>query len=277
MTKPIVNIAGYKFVRLTADLEALRTKLYDLLAGHDILGTILLGTEGTNLMLAALRDEIEYAKNCLRAIPEFADLTFKESFSAEKPFDKLKIKIKKEIVSLGVESIDAVCMTAPTISPKELKLWLDEDRDFILLDTRNRYEVQLGTFDKAIELNIRHFRTFQKAIEKLPEYAKEKPLVMFCTGGIRCEKAGPFLLAQGFKQIYQLEGGILNYFKECGDAHYNGNCFIFDFRTAITPQLEETGLTQCERCQEFVTAEEQAQTSYQRGDYCIHCRKMAAA
>lgn len=277
MTKSIVNIAGYKFVRLAGDLEAFRTRLYEAFAGHDILGTILLGTEGTNLMLAASRDEIEYAKAVLCAIPEFSDLTFKESFSDEKPFSKFKIKIKKEIVSLGVESIDAVCMTAPTIAPKELKQWLDEDRDFILLDTRNHYEVQLGTFDKAIELNIRHFRTFQTAIEKLPVEAKEKPLVMFCTGGIRCEKAGPFLIEQGFKHIYQLEGGILNYFKECGAAHYNGNCFIFDYRTALTPQLEETGLTQCERCQEFVTAEEQAQTNYQRGDECIHCRAVEAA
>ena len=276
MTEEIVNIAGYKFVYLT-DLEALRTKLYENFAGHDILGTILLGEEGINLMLAGARTEIDYAIACLTQIPEFVDLTFKESFSAEKPFDKFKIKIKTEIVRLAVSSINAVEMTAPNIAPQELKQWLDEDRDFLLLDTRNHYEVQLGTFDKAVELNIRHFRTFQNAIEKLPEAAKEKPLVMFCTGGIRCEKAAPFLLEQGFKEVYQLEGGILNYFKECGDAHYNGNCFIFDHRTALTPQLEETGLTQCEQCQEFVTAEEQAQTNYKRGDQCIHCRDVKVA
>ena len=276
MNKNIVNIAGYKFVYLK-DLEELRTKLYESFAGHDVLGTILLGEEGINSMLAGTRDEIDYAINCLGQIPEFSDLTFKESFSAEKPFDKFKIKIKTEMVRLAVPEIDAVCMTAPTLAPQELKQWLDEDRDFLLLDTRNDYEVKLGTFDKAIELNIRHFRTFQDAIKQLSEEAKEKPLVMFCTGGIRCEKAGPFLLEQGFKQIYQLEGGILNYFKECGDAHYHGNCFIFDHRTAITPQLEETGLTQCERCQEFVTAEEQVLTNYQRGDQCIHCREMKVA
>jgi predicted sulfurtransferase len=276
MVTSIVNIAGYKFVYLT-DLEALRTKLYEQFVGQDILGTILLGEEGINLMLAGTRSDIDYASNCLRQIPEFADLTFKESFSAEKPYDKFKIKIKTEIVRLAVPEIDAVCMTAPTLAPQELKQWLDEDRDFLLLDTRNNYEVKLGTFDKAIELNIRHFRTFQDAIKQLPEAAKEKPLVMFCTGGIRCEKAAPFLVEQGFKEVYQLEGGILNYFKECGDAHYNGNCFIFDHRTALTPQLEETGLTQCERCQEFVTAEEQALTNYKRGDKCIYCRDKVAA
>lgn len=276
MTKPIVNIAGYKFVQLT-DLSELQTKLYELLSPQDVLGTILLGTEGINLMLAGTETAIESAKTIVMHIPEFADLTFKESFSAEKPFDKFKIKVKAEIVPLGVSSVDPIEMTAPDLDPRELKQWLDEERDFTLLDTRNHYEIELGTFDKAIDLNIRHFRTFQHAIEKLPEAAKEKPLVMFCTGGIRCEKAGPFLLQQGFKEVYQLEGGILNYFKECGDAHYNGNCFIFDHRTALTPQLEETGLTQCERCQAFVTADEQAQTNYQRGDHCIHCREMIAA
>jgi UPF0176 protein len=176
---------------------------------------------------------------------------------------------------MGVPGINPAEFTGPALSAKELKQWLDEGRDFVLLDTRNDYEIEIGTFEQATDLNIHHFRDFEAAVEKLPEESKQKPVVMFCTGGIRCEKASPLLLQKGFQEVYQLDGGIIKYFQEVGGAHYRGDCFIFDFRTSITPDCKETGLAQCEQCQQFVTADEQALTNYKRGDQCIHCMPKA--
>ena len=270
MENRILNIAAYKFVNLT-DLEALREKIYADLADYLLQGTILLAPEGINLMLAADVKTIEYVKIYLASHAQFSDLIYKDTYSTEMPFERFKIKIKSEIVPMGIENIKPDEFTGPTISPQQLKQWLDEDKDFVLLDTRNDYEIELGTFAKAVDYNIHNFRDFSVAADQIAETEKEKPVVMFCTGGIRCEKASPLLLKKGFKEVYQLEGGIINYFQKVGGEHYQGDCFVFDFRTAITPECKETGLTQCEQCQRFVTAEEQVQTQYKRGEHCIHC------
>jgi UPF0176 protein len=272
MMKHIVNIAAYKFVSL-CELDNLRTAIYKNCENSRILGTILLAPEGINLMLAGTRSEVDDIKICLNSYCEFSDLTYKETFSEEIPFDRFKIKIKNEIVPMGISNVKPGEYTGPTISAQELKKWIDEGRDFLLLDTRNDYEMEVGTFENAIGLNLRHFRKFDNAIDEvLPSACKTKPIVMFCTGGIRCEKASPLLINKGFEQVYQLDGGIIQYFQEVGGAHYRGDCFVFDHRTAITPACEETGLAQCERCQQFVTPQEQAQTNYRRGEYCIHCQ-----
>ena len=270
MENCILNIAAYKFINL-AELEVLREKIYADLVDYSIQGTILLAPEGINLMLAADIKTIEYVKRYFASYAEFSDLIYKDTYSSEVPFEQFKIKIKSEIVPMGIENIKPEEFTGPVISPQQLKQWLDEDKDFILLDTRNDYEIELGTFVKAVDYNIHNFRDFSEAADQVPEIEKEKPVVMFCTGGIRCEKASPLLLKKGFKEVYQLEGGIINYFQKVGGAHYQGDCFVFDFRTAITPECKETGLTQCEQCQRFVTAEEQVQTQYKRGEHCIHC------
>lgn len=276
MNQQIINTAAYKFVSL-ADLDCLREKIYADLASYDVLGTILLAPEGINLMLAAEQSALEKVRAYLNRYPEFADLEYKDTLSAERPFDRFQVKLKSEIVPMSIDGIEPACYTGPTITAHELKQWLDDDKDFMLLDTRNDYEIELGTFEKAIHWNIHNFREFAAAADAVSEADKAKPWVMFCTGGIRCEKASALLLQQkGFKNVYQLEGGIIKYFQEVGEAHYKGNCFVFDFRTAITPSCEETGLTQCERCQQFVTKEEQAQTNYQRGDRCIHCLEKVA-
>ncbi len=270
MENQFLNIAAYKFVKL-AGLEALREKIYKDLAHSPIQGTVLLAPEGINLMLAADIKTIENIKIYLASYPEFSDLTYKDTYSAQMPFERFKIKIKSEIVSMGLEDIKPAEYTGPTISPEQLKQWLDENKDFTLLDTRNDYEIEIGTFAKAVHYNIHNFRDFAVAADQTPAKEREKPVVMFCTGGIRCEKASPLLLKKGFKEVYQLEGGIINYFQKIGGAHYQGDCFVFDFRTAITPECKETGLTQCEQCQCFVTPEEQARTQYKRGEHCIHC------
>lgn len=276
MNQTIINTAGYKFVRLQ-QLEQLREKIYTDLSDCDVLGTILLAPEGVNLMLAGDVESLEYARQYLLKYPEFSDIEFKDTVSSSVPFERFRIKLKQEIVPMDIEGIEPACYTGPTISAQELKQWLDEEKDFVLLDTRNDYEIELGTFEKAIHWNIHNFRDFSAAADRVSEAEKQKPWVMFCTGGIRCEKASALLLQKkGFKDVYQLDGGIIKYFQQVGGAHYRGNCFIFDYRTAITPTCEETGLTQCEQCQQFVTQEEQKLTNYQRGDHCIHCMPKAA-
>lgn len=275
MNQQIINTAAYKFINLD-NLEGLRDEIYTDLVDCGVLGTILLAPEGVNLMMAGSTVALESARNRLSKVAQFADMEYKDTVSSDIPFERFRIKIKEEIVPMGVEGVQPACFTGPTISSHELKQWLDDDKDFILLDTRNDYEIEVGTFEKAVDWNIHSFRDFSAAADKVSDEDKQKPLVMFCTGGIRCEKASALLLQKkGFKNVYQLEGGIIKYFQEVGGAHYKGNCFIFDYRTAITPDCKETGLTQCEQCQQFVTHEEQAKTNYQRGDHCIHCMPVA--
>lgn len=276
MKNNIVNTAAYKFVSLS-DLEPLREQLNEKLAQLDIMGTILLASEGINLMLAGEKAAIDEVKVFLSRYDEFKEMIYKDTLSQEIPFERFRIKIKSEIVPMGVDSVVPEKDTGPTISAQELKQWLDEERDFILLDTRNDYEIELGSFDVATHYNIHKFREFEDSIDALPESEKEKPIVMFCTGGVRCEKASPLMIEKGFKEVYQLEGGIIKYFQEVGGAHYKGDCFVFDHRTAITPACEETGLTQCEKCQEFVTPDDQLKTNYQRGEHCVHCMPATAA
>ena len=223
----VTNIAAYKFAVLT-DLKPLRERLIALCREWNLRGTILLSTEGINLFLAGMRPEVEWLLTELRAVPGLHDLQPKVSESADQPFTRMLVKIKKEIISFGVEGIDPARKPAPKLSARELKKWLDEGRPVTLLDTRNNFEVQLGTFKNALPIGISHFREFPAAVQKLPEEMKQQPIVMFCTGGIRCEKAGPYMQREGFEQIFQLDGGILKYFEECGGDHYNGECFVFD-------------------------------------------------
>ena len=163
--------------------------------------------------------------------------------------------------------------TSPKIAAKELKRWLDEGRPVTLLDTRNDYEVKLGTFKGAIDPDIKTFRGFPDAVRKLPEELKDQPVVMFCTGGIRCEKAGPFMEMEGFKHIYQLDGGILKYFEECGGDHYDGDCFVFDQRVGVDPALCETDHAVCFACLAPLDATDQEDPRYVQGKSCPHCFK----
>lgn len=266
----IVNIAGYRFVELP-DFRALREPLRERCADLGVLGTILLSPEGINVMLAGKREAIEAIKSTLHADPRLADLDFKESFTEAPPFGRLLVKLKKEIISFGVADIDPARFTGPHITPAELKRWYDEGRDFVVLDTRNDYEYRLGTFENAIDPGIGGFREFPEAVRKLPEEYKDRPVVMFCTGGVRCEKASPFMLGEGFDQVYQLEGGILKYFEEVGGDHWVGECFVFDERVGLTPDLKASGAVICQACQSAVTREEQQSPDYIPGERCPHC------
>ncbi len=270
LSGPIVNIAAYKFVQLTS-LEKLRDRLRSRCKLAGLRGTILLSPEGINMFLAGSREGIDALLAEVRSLEGLGDLEVKESYSAEQPFNRMLVKLKREIIAFGVEGIAPAQRTSPKLSAQELKQWLDEGRPVRLLDTRNDYEVDLGTFRGAERLNIQHFRDFPAASTGLPEEAKGEPLVMFCTGGIRCEKAGPMLESIGFKQVYQLDGGILKYFEECGGAHYDGGCFVFDSRVVLGPDLQPTGAVQCYNCQAVLTHEDIQSPKFRFGKSCPNC------
>ncbi len=254
----IVNIAAYKFVSLKeSELPVLRADLKEKALESGIKGTILLSTEGINLFLAGEVEGIETFKQVLASNPHFGQLTYKESLSDEQPFSRMLVRLKKEIISMGCPEIRPESEAAPHLSPEELKEWYLQGKKMVILDTRNDYEVKLGTFDQAVDLNIKSFRDFPKVIENLPEEMKTLPIVTFCTGGIRCEKAAQLMLNRGFRNVYQLDGGILNYFEKVGGDHYHGECFVFDKRVAVNHRLEETATVQCYSCRNPLSADEQ--------------------
>ena len=236
----IVNIAAYRFADLD-NLGDLRTELLEHCLQADLRGTVLLSPEGINVFAAGLRKGIDHLLTRLRQIPGMTDLEVKESLSQTRPFRRMRIKIKPEIIAFGVEGITPQRYTSRRLSAQELKCWLDEGRPVTLLDTRNTFEFQAGTFQNAVAIGIEDFRDFPAAVDLLPEEMKDQPIVTFCTGGIRCEKATPFLERAGFRNVYQLDGGILKYFEECGGAHYNGHCFVFDERVAVDADLQAVG------------------------------------
>ena len=265
-----VNIAAYRFVELE-NLEERRGSLRKLCEDLQLRGTILLSPEGINLFLAGTRDAIDRFVTELTSDAPFAGMEIKESLSDHQPFNRTLVKIKKEIIAFGIDGIEPARRTSPKLSATELKKWLDESRPVTLLDTRNDYEVKVGTFEGAVDLDIDHFRQFPEAIRQLPDDLKKQPVVMFCTGGIRCEKAGPFMEQEGFEQIYQLDGGILKYFEECGGDHWDGECFVFDHRVAVGAELEETETQQCFACQMPLTDEDLKSERYVVAESCPHC------
>ncbi len=267
---PIVNIAAYKFAELS-DLKPLRERLIAHCKAAGLKGTILLSTEGINLFVAGEREAIDALLIELRRIPGLESLTAKISVSRHQPFNRMLVRIKREIIAFGVPGIEPAKRTSPKLAASELKQWLDEGRPVHLLDTRNEYEIKLGTFAGATTLGINHFRDFPAAVATLPPAWKEQPVVMFCTGGIRCEKAGPFMEREGFQNIFQLDGGILKYFEECGGAHYQGECFVFDQRVGVDPELGETDSDQCFVCLTPLSADDQRDARFVKGVSCPYC------
>ncbi len=266
----IINIAGYQFMTL-GDLVARRDALRTLTASRGLRGTILLSTEGLNLSIAGRREDVDAVLAYIRAIPGVGEFLVKETYSDQRPFNRMLVKIKREIIAFGVDGIDPAGRPSKRVRPSELKQWLDDGRPITLLDTRNQFEVDTGTFDGAVSIGIDDFRDFPKAVARLPEELKRTPVVTFCTGGIRCEKAAPFLEQAGFTEVYQLDGGILDYFKQCSGAHYHGDCFVFDQRVALDPNLNVSGLAQCFACQAILTADERASVEYVIGKRCPRC------
>ena len=274
MEQAIVNIAGYRFVDLP-DRDSLRQPMIDACASSQLRGTILLAHEGINFFLAGDEQGIETFLSFLDQDVRFLDIPLKRSHTTYQPFNRMNVRLKQEIISIGMDEVKPAEFTGETIAPTEFKQWLDEGKSVTVLDTRNDYEIRLGTFESAVDLDITSFRAFPAAIEALPEDIKDTPVVMFCTGGIRCEKASVVMLEAGFKDVRQLEGGILGYFEQVGGAHWNGDCFVFDHRVALTPELEESDAVQCFACRQPLSMEEQESPDYVvevSCPYCIHLR-----
>jgi UPF0176 protein len=235
----ILNIAAYKFVALD-HLPQLRAAFKARGEELGLKGTILLAAEGINLCLAGAAANVEAFLETLCPDERFASIEVRRSWSAGQPFNRLLVKIKREIVSMRCPEVIRAD-PAPRLAPQELKRWLDEGRAAVLLDTRNQFEVNAGTFENTLSLGLKSFSDFPRATPALPEKYKDEPIVTFCTGGIRCEKAALWLIGQGFREVYQLDGGILNYFAQCGGAHFRGECFVFDQRVALDAGLRQTG------------------------------------
>ena len=269
MVGKIVNIAGYRFVDLP-DRDELREPFKSVCDEVGLLGTILLSHEGINLFLSGGQSSIDLFIEYLEKDSRFIDMPLKVSYSERMSFRRMNVRLKNEIISLGLESIRPSESTGETISPSTFKSWLDEGREIVVLDTRNDYEVRLGTFDGAVNLNLSTFRAFPDAVKK-SEIDKNQTVVMFCTGGIRCEKASAVMMQQGWADVRQLEGGILGYFEEVGGEHWNGDCFVFDRRVALDPALEETTTQMCWACREPLTEEEMESEQYEIAKCCPYC------
>lgn len=238
----ILNIAAYKFVALN-ELDTLQTAVREAAQSRALRGTVLLAEEGINLFLAAPRDDIHDFLAWLRRDVRFHDLEVKESWSLGQPFRKLLVRIKPEIIRMNHPAIQPATGRAAAVGAATLKRWLDaghddEGREVVTLDTRNDFEVDVGTFRNAIDWRIRKFTEFPHALLAHQREFEGKTVVSFCTGGIRCEKAAIFMREAGVVHVFQLDGGILKYFEENGHAHFDGACFVFDERRALDPALQ---------------------------------------
>ncbi|MCO5143200.1 MAG: rhodanese-like domain-containing protein [Oligoflexia bacterium] len=238
----------------------MRAKIYDHLYPLGIKGTILVASEGVNGFIAGSTEVVKNAFSFIQGIPGFETIKSKEAPVEKNPYSRFFVKHKKEIVTFKIDGVPST--DAPRMSPKELSDLIDSNEDFILLDTRNDYEFELGTFKKAQQLNIQHFVQFPDAIREKTKDWKSKKIVTFCTGGIRCEKAAPYLIQEGFENVYQLEGGILGYFQAEGGKNWDGECFVFDGRVAVSPDLKPSGAWICQSCHEALSK------SYSHCPYC---------
>ena len=266
----ITNIAGYRFVELH-DRDALQAMFRSVCIDAGLKGTVLLAPEGINFFLAGTADAIEVFVTFLNGDERFSDIALKVSYTDYQPFNRMNVRKKAEIISVGLDHIRPAESTGEEIEPEAFKAMLDRGEFVHVLDTRNDYELRVGTFANAIDLGIRTFRAFPDAVAQLPDTMKDEPVVMFCTGGIRCEKASTIMMEAGFTNVKQLKGGILGYFEAVGGAHWDGDCFVFDQRVAVNPSLEETPVVVCFACREPLSVEEQASSDYVVGESCPYC------
>ena len=271
-----VNIAAYKFVTFD-NTEAMRPQFQALCKELGLKGTILLTPEGINLFLSGPRGQIDRFLAWLRSDARFADIEVKESYSEEQSHKRMLVKVKKEIITMRMPLIQPERGRAPAVAPHTLKRWLDagvddDGRPVVMMETRNAFEVDVGTFVNTIDYRIEKFSEFPEVVARHREELEGKTIVTFCTGGIRCEKAAIHMKNIGYDSVYQLDGGILKYFEDVGGAHYKGDCFVFDYRTALNPQLEATSTTvQCFACRAVVSPRDQLSPLYVYEVSCPHC------
>ena len=270
-TPEYVVYALYKFVTLK-DYEALRDPLRKLMDKFNVRGTLLLAEEGINGTISGERDSMDVIITWLRADERLVDLEYKESIHTELPFHRTKVKLKKEIVTMGIDGIDPNKVVGTYVEPKD---WneLISDPEVLLIDTRNDYEYEIGTFENALNPDTETFREFPKFVEKNLDPNKHKKVAMFCTGGIRCEKASSYMKQAGFEEVFHLKGGVLKYLEniEQDNTLWNGECFVFDDRVAVNHSLEQGIYDQCHACRYPITEQDKQHKHYLAGVSCHRC------
>jgi UPF0176 protein len=266
-----VIAAFYKFVTLD-DYRDRRQPLLNLCHHHHIKGTILLAAEGINGTISGTRSSIDAILADLKADPQFADLAHKESIATKSPFDRLKVRLKQEIVTFGIPTIDPTNLVGTYVKPQDWNA-LIANPDVLVIDTRNQYEVEIGTFAGAIDPQTDSFTEFPAYVAARLDSQHHKQIAMFCTGGIRCEKATSYLLSQGFEHVYHLEGGILKYLAEipAAQSQWEGECFVFDDRVAVTHGLETGTYQLCWGCGNPISPADLDSPHYEPGICCSRC------
>ena len=267
----VVVAALYRFVTLE-NYREMREPLLDVCIAQQVKGTLLLANEGINGTIAGSREGIDRVLAYLRADPRLAELEHKESFDQAMPFYRMKVKLKREIVTMGVEGIDPNLVVGTYVKPGD---WNDivNDPDVLLIDTRNDYECSIGTFKGAVDPHTTSFRDFPTYVRENLDPGRQKKVAMFCTGGIRCEKASAFMLQEGYEEVYHLQGGILKYLEEVPpeESLWEGECFVFDNRVAVDHQLQKGQYDQCYGCRHPITEEDKRSGQYEIGVACPHC------
>ena len=267
-------VALYKFCKIEDPIYFQKLIKAEFSSLH-ILGTIIIGEEGINGTISGNESSLNNAITALKSINLFQDLDLKESYSAKKPFLRLKIKIKEEIVSMGLKDIDPTIQAGQYIVPEE---WnnLINDKNTVLIDTRNNYEYSIGSFENSINPKTNNFKEFPNWVDKQgfnESDKKSKNFAMFCTGGIRCEKASSYMKNQGFKNVFHLKGGILKYLEniDTKDSKWKGECFVFDDRVSVKHDLSEGEYDLCHGCRTPITEQDKLSPNYVKGVSCEHC------
>ncbi len=267
----IVVAALYKFVVLD-DYHAMRERLLDVCIAAGTKGTLLLAHEGINGTIAGSREGVDKVLQYLKSDTRLADLEHRESRDDHMPFYRMKVKVKREIVTMGVDAIDPNEMVGSYVRPDDWNA-LISDPEVVLIDTRNDYEVGIGSFAGAVDPQTTTFREFPAYVRDNYHPAKHKKVAMFCTGGIRCEKASAFMLKEGFEEVYHLQGGILKYLETVPEQEslWQGECFVFDNRVAVNHKLEKGQYDQCYGCRHPITERDKLSEHYLRGVCCPGC------
>ena len=271
MSEQYVSCALYKFVTLP-NYAALREPLLNAMSKNNVFGTLLLAQEGINGTVSSTREGIDALLNWLNQQPGLENIDTKESYHSDIPFYRTKVKLKNEIVTMGVEGIDPKQVVGTYVKPEDWNA-LISDPDVVLVDTRNDYEVEIGTFENAVDPKTKTFREFPAWAKDNLDPQKHKKVAMFCTGGIRCEKSTAYMKEQGFDQVYHLEGGILKYLEKVPKEQtlWSGECFVFDNRVAVDHDLKRGSYDQCHACRMPITEQEKDHLHYQEGLSCHHC------
>ena len=271
MNNQVVVATFYKFVKLL-NLADKKSAILQHAQAHGIQGTILLATEGINGTISGSRIAIDAMFSFLRSEPVFADLEYKESLVECNPFDRLKVRLKKEIVTIGLPEVDPSQQVGTYVNAQE---WneLIEDPEVVVVDTRNNYEVEIGTFQEALNPHTESFREFPDYVQQNLDPTKHKKVALFCTGGIRCEKATSLMLSQGFQEVYHLKGGILKYLAEVSpdESLWRGECFVFDERVTLNHGLEPGTYQLCRSCGHPLSPADMASPEYEEIISCPHC------